>query len=104
MSMTYKWFLFNFKKQAFEEYEEQKPMRNKVKILDPSFPNSITEFAGGEMFIYNDSRDSDNVYMKVFGSLVKEQVAVHLPTGQIFPISGSANLTRVLLVNIGTGA
>lgn len=79
-------------------------MRNNVKVLDPSAPNSITSLNAGEMFTYQDGRSFDNVYMKVFGHTIRDQAAVHLATGEIFMIAPSAKISRVSLLQVGAGA
>lgn len=82
-----------------------KPMRNRVKVLDPSIPRlTIFQLQPGEMFSYTDRKGEgfiDGVYMKVDG-MGKGNAAIYLSTGMYYTINEDASIRRVSLVEIGT--
>lgn len=80
----------------------EQPMRNTVKVLDPSYPNeSIFALEPGEMFQYADNKDPTAVYMKLDG-FGKGNAAVYLVTGMYYIVSGEAKIRRISHVQIGS--
>lgn len=77
-----------------------KPVRNTVKILDPSIPIvTIDALENGEMFSYLNPSNDGSIYMKISVDHYANN-AVLLSTGNAYVINNSAQLRRVSMVQI----
>ncbi|SRR6266403_1065821 len=89
---------------CWQALEMEQKMRNKITILDPSYPKlTFDDLEQGEMFRYPKSSNGDDaVYMKVNPSLTTSSTAaVYLVTGQLYiTFDRTKEVQRVSLIQL----